>query len=52
MYKSLIIPSLQEDQLTLLLKNCNSLQKTLKAQGRLVKSTRHDLELDFAFNHM
>ena len=27
----------------LILKNCNSLQKTLKGQCRLVKSTRHDL---------
>ena len=41
------ITSFFEDQLNLLLKDCNSLQKKiekkLKAQGRLVKSTRHDL---------
>ena len=37
------ITSFFEDQLNLLLKDCNSLQKNLKAQGRLVKSTRHDL---------
>ena len=32
-----IRPFLQEDQLSLLLKNCNSLQKTFKAQSRLGK---------------
>ena len=37
------ITSFFQDQLNLLLKDCNSLQKNLKAQGRLVKSTRHDL---------
>ena len=35
--------SFLQDQLNLLLKDCNSLQKNLKAQGMLVKSTRHDL---------
>ena len=37
------ITSFLQDQLNLLLKDCNSLQKNLKAQGMLVKSTRHDL---------
>ena len=37
------VTSFLQDQLNLLLKDCNSLQKILKAQGRLVKLTRHDL---------